>query len=324
VVNRLKKNSGPNEASPVLNDHRGRATPVAVLLIFVVLLSMGSGIYASASYFAPQASNVTVTTTIYTTTTSWTTSTIWSTVTSVVYGVWTTVQYTTSTSTVTVGGGDSYTKLLLPMDGTSGSKTFLDTSPQSHSITANGNVQIDTSQYVFGGASGKFDGTNSYLSTPRSADWAFGTGNFTIDFWVRFNSLPSNGAFMFVYSQYVNGVNQNLFGLYNSGGSYQWWFIDDLSGSRLISIEENTAIRTGVWYHIALVRSGNNWMIFQNGTQVGTTVVNSNAVTDQAAPLLIGTYNGSSGWLNGWLDEYRVSKGIARWTSNFTPPTAPY
>jgi hypothetical protein len=104
VFNRLKKNSGPNEASSVLNDRRGRAIPVAVLLIFVVLLSMVSGIYATASYFAQQASNITVTTTLYTTTTSRVTSTIWSTVTSTVLGVWTTVQYTTSTSTVTVTG----------------------------------------------------------------------------------------------------------------------------------------------------------------------------------------------------------------------------
>jgi preprotein translocase subunit SecG len=107
VFNRLKKNSGPNEPSSVLNDRRGRAIPIAVLLIFVVLLSMGSGIYASASYFAQQA-NVTVTTTIYTTTTIWTTSTIWSTATSTVLGVLTTVQYTTSTSTVTITSSTSY------------------------------------------------------------------------------------------------------------------------------------------------------------------------------------------------------------------------
>jgi len=95
----LKKNG---ETSSDLNDRRRRAIPVAVLLIFVVLLSMGSGFYASASFFAQQSPNVTVTTTIYTTTTSWTTSTIWSTVTSVVQGVLTTVAYVTSTSTVTV------------------------------------------------------------------------------------------------------------------------------------------------------------------------------------------------------------------------------
>jgi len=84
---------------------RGPSIPVAVLLIFAVLLSAGSGLYAGASFFAQQAPNVTITTTIFTTTTSWTTSTIWSIVTSVVEGVWTTVQYTTSTSTATVTYG---------------------------------------------------------------------------------------------------------------------------------------------------------------------------------------------------------------------------
>jgi len=86
---------------------KGRAIPVTVLLILTILLSVGSGLYAGASFFAQQAPNVTVTATIFTTTTSWTTSTIWSTVTSVVYGVWTTVQYTTSTSTKTVTAGTS-------------------------------------------------------------------------------------------------------------------------------------------------------------------------------------------------------------------------
>jgi hypothetical protein len=79
-----------------------------MLLILVVLLSAGSGVYAGASFFAQQGPGVTVTTTIYTTTTSWTTSTIWSTVTEVVQGVLTTVQYTTSTSTITVTGSTSY------------------------------------------------------------------------------------------------------------------------------------------------------------------------------------------------------------------------
>jgi hypothetical protein len=83
---------------------KGRAIPVTVLLILTILLSVGSGLYAGASFFAQQAPNVTITTTIFTTTTSWTTSTIWSTVTSVVEGIWTTIQYTTSTSTVTVTG----------------------------------------------------------------------------------------------------------------------------------------------------------------------------------------------------------------------------
>jgi hypothetical protein len=102
----LKKNDKLSEANPSANTRRSRSMTVSVLLLFVVLLSMVSGIYAGASFYAQQAP-VTITTTIYTTTTSWTTSTIWSTITAVVEGVWTTVQYTTSTSTVTVTGGTS-------------------------------------------------------------------------------------------------------------------------------------------------------------------------------------------------------------------------
>lgn len=83
---------------------------MAVLLVLVVLLSAGSGFYAGASFFPQQAPNVTITTTIFTATTTWTTSTIWSTVTSVVFGVWTTVQYTTSTSTVTITGPQTFTQ----------------------------------------------------------------------------------------------------------------------------------------------------------------------------------------------------------------------
>ena len=105
-----KLNKNGEAGDYVRSSRRGRSVLVAVLLILVVLLSAGSGLYAGASFFAQQAPNVTITTTIYTTTTSWTTSTIWSTVTSVVYGVWTTVQYTTSTSTVTMTlGGNTGT-----------------------------------------------------------------------------------------------------------------------------------------------------------------------------------------------------------------------
>jgi preprotein translocase subunit SecG len=96
---------------------KGRSIPVAVLLIVVVLLSAGSGIYAGASFFAQQA-NVTITTTIYTTTIIWTTSTIWFTVTSTVLGVLTTVTYTTITSTTTMTGTPTPTIVTIPTGAT--------------------------------------------------------------------------------------------------------------------------------------------------------------------------------------------------------------
>jgi len=63
-------------------------------------------------------------------------------------------------------------------------------------------------------------------------------------------------------------------------------------------------------------------MIFQDGTQVGTTLTDTDPMPDLGATLRIGTYAGATQFLNGWLDEFRVSKGVARWTSNFTPPTS--
>ena len=304
---------------------RGRSIPVAILLILVVLLSAGSGLYAGASFFAQQAPNVTVTTTIFTTTTSWTTSTIWSTVTSVIQGVWTTVEYTTSTSTVTITGGDTYTKLLLHMDGTGGSKAFLDSSPQPHTITANGNAQIDTAQSKFGGASGLFHGTGDYLSVPDSADWYFGTGDFTIDFWVRFNALPAVNTWSMFANQYADGTHRWFLALECRAGPLYLYRIFVQDGGVLVDISTaNTGVAVNTWYHVALVRSGSSWYVFQGGTQVGATATDADGVPDVAASLLIGGYGTGQHCLNGWLDEFRLSKGVARWTSNFTPPTAPY
>ncbi|MGA2237698.1 MAG: LamG domain-containing protein [Candidatus Bathyarchaeia archaeon] len=278
---------------------------VAVLLVFVVLLSASSGVYAGASFFAQQAPNVTVTTTILTTTTSWTTSTVWSTVTAVVYGVWTTVQYTTSTSTVTVTGSTSYSNAKI--------------------VTANGNARITTAQSEFGGASGLFNGNGAYLSTPDSADWYFGTGSFTIDFWIRFNALPTAGQYVLPWGQWSASPDQNTyFGVHNVAGTYYWIYqVWDVTSQTIKVDEASPGLSTNTWYHVALVRNGNSWYIFQNGAQCGTTVTNAKTVPDIAGGITIGEYGGAY-FLNGWLDEFRISKGIGRWTNNFTPPTSAY
>jgi hypothetical protein len=112
VFENLKSNSNDPPA-------KWRSISVAALLILVVLLSAGSGIYAGASFFAQQAPNMTVTTTIYTTTTSWMTSTIWSpTITMVVEAVLTTIEYTTSTSTIFVTTSSSTTATTSTRTGT--------------------------------------------------------------------------------------------------------------------------------------------------------------------------------------------------------------
>src|SRR5690554_1699309 len=83
--------------------------------------------------------------------------------------------------------------LLLHGDGTDGSTTITDNSGSAHSPTVNGNSQIDTAESQFGGASVLFDGSGDYLEYADSADWDFGTGDFTVEFWMRRNAWPTSG-----------------------------------------------------------------------------------------------------------------------------------
>jgi len=199
-------------------------------------------------------------------------------------------------------------------------------SPAVHVVTAYGNAQIDTAQSKFGGASGLFDGTGDYLSQPDSDDWNFGTGSFTIDFWVRFNNLPAAGNPAWFCAQFADWSNMWRLGLYNTAGTYSFFLQVYSGGSLIIYASKNTSpnLATATWYHLALVRSGDTFYFFQDGVLLGMGT-DTDTVPDFAGSLYIGVLeSGGNGPLNGWLDEFRVSRGVARWTSNFSPPTSAY
>lgn len=206
-------------------------------------------------------------------------------------------------------GNDAFTTLLLHCDGADAATSFPDSSQTAASISAIGNAQVDTAQSKFGGASGLFDGTGDYLSATSVAGWQLGSGDFTIDFWIRVNSGSSWGAV-------AKLAEWELYGDVN-----RWVFkVNNASNVLLI----NWTPTAGQWYHGACVRSGSGagtTVMYIDGTSIGSgTSVN---VTDGAGGLRVGG-NIQGRDLNGWMDEVRVSKGIARWTTNFTPPTAPY
>ncbi len=218
---------------------------------------------------------------------------------------------------VSATGNDSYVKLLLHMNGTDGSTTFTDSEATPKTVTANGNAQIDTAQSKFGGASGLFDGTGDYLSIPDSDDWNFGSGDFTIDLWVRLNSLAAVNA---IVSQYVSGGNDWI--LYTQGdGSVRFY----AGGATIVDMTSaSSEVTTNIWYHLAVTRNGNNWKLFKNGTQIASSAA-TGTMPDYASLLYIGAYNISLNYFfDGWLDELRISKGIARWTADFTPPSCDY
>lgn len=214
---------------------------------------------------------------------------------------------------------DAYTISLLHMNGADTSTTFTDESGKTW--TASGNAQIDTAQLKFGSASGLFDGSGDYISSADSVDWT-PSGNFTIDQWVRWNTLPTSGSYQAIFSQAENTSNAWLMFLLNSAGTYQLIFRVISGSTTIIDVSRNITVSTGTWYHIAITRSGNDFRLFLGGTQQGATVTDADAIPNYAASFILGAYN-SSNYFNGWRDEFRFSQ-TARWTANFTPPVAEY
>ncbi|RLD70376.1 MAG: hypothetical protein DRI98_08075 [Bacteroidetes bacterium] len=205
---------------------------------------------------------------------------------------------------------DSYTKLLLHFDG--------DVSDGAHVVTSNGNPQLNAATTKFDGAM-SFDGNGDYLSIPDHANWSFGSGDFTIDFWVNFNSLSSQQWFVF---QWPGGTPYWIFYLYNG----QLFYTDRDGGVGGSDMETGAGVfaSTGVWYHVAFVRNGSTPYIFIDGISQSLTIVNPfiSTMPDISSPLIIG--GRTDRWVDGYMDELRISKGIARWTSNFTPESGPY
>lgn len=219
-------------------------------------------------------------------------------------------------------GSNANMKLLLHADGTNGSTTFVDSSASAHAVTSNGGAQIDTAQSVFGGSSASFNGISSYLSVPDSADWDFGTGDFTIDCWVNFNSVSVDSIFL---GQYMDPNNRWYFRYSSGNGGLQFYNVDASTTRASYLGTWSPSINT--WYHIALVRNGSDFYMFVNGNALiltTYTAISTNSLADLPSFLSVGNYGGATNFLNGHLDELRIVKGTAVWTSNFTPPVAPY
>lgn len=218
-------------------------------------------------------------------------------------------------------GIDDFTVLCLHGDGADASTSFPDAA-RSHAMTARGNAQVDTAQSKFGGSAILLDGTGDWVDTPDHADWDFGAGDFTIDTFARFNSVPGGAAACFL-SQWVITGNQQAWRLEYNPFTAGFHFEYSTTGADNPQFSKTWAPSTSTWYHIAVVRFGNSFYCFVDGTQLGSTDTLSATIFNSNAVLQIGARDGGDNF-NGWLDEVRISKGIARWTANFTPPTEAY
>lgn len=206
--------------------------------------------------------------------------------------------------------------LLLHMDGNDNSTTFTDVSLNPKTVSVNGGAKISVAQSKFGGASAYFDGDGDYLALSASDDWDFGTGNFTIEMWVYLLSHgspnPSDG-----YNHYFSVVNQNTFSFKSHNQGYY------LYANNNTQVSSTTAPVLNTWQHIALVRNDTSLKIFINGTESGSATIASNTSYGANQPAYIG-YGWTGEFLHGYIDEFRITKGVARYTDNFATSVIPF
>ena len=225
------------------------------------------------------------------------------------------------------GSGGSGTVIVY--DGTTYTQ-FVSGSP--HTITANGDAKnIRVSNHSVGANAdahiigpkigtgcGAFDGTGDYLSVADSADWTFGTGDFTLESWINITNTEQT-----LFSQYADASNRWYLTIDNRDAQQSIAFYHHGASC---SIETSTGAWPGVhqWTHLAFVRASGVIKVYVDGvSQTLGTNTNPNAdLTDIAAALRIGDYNGGNQF-NGYLDEIRISNS-ARYTANFTPDTTAF
>lgn len=207
--------------------------------------------------------------------------------------------------------------------GSYNGQSFIDSSSSAHPITAT-NVAQSSSQSVAGGMSADFNGDPAYLQMPDSEDWNFGDKYFTIDFWVYFKDFNGTHGNPYLMGQsnggtagwhcdmswdliYNNGTRQLGFQWYPTGcvGVYGNWQHE--------GYQFPWNAETGKWYHVVLMKNGNELKAFVDCSQIGATQTITSAAHNSTRAFRVGWVDAFwySSWLSGYIDELRIAKGGA-------------
>lgn len=213
----------------------------------------------------------------------------------------------------------SNVSLLLHMDGANGSTTFTDSSGTPKTVTAYGNAQISTDQSKYGGASGLFDGAGDYLTIPQNSAFDLGIGDFTIDLWFRPTAVNVYHALL-----YTGAYETGQFSLrVTDTGRLQTFINNGTNGYGLVT--GSTQLTAGSWSFISVSCNAGVIRVFLNGnletSKENTSYIYNSSLLYIGAQVASGTPALSP---SGHIEEFRITKGVARYTANFTPPTAPF
>jgi hypothetical protein len=215
--------------------------------------------------------------------------------------------------------------LQLPFDGADGDTSTASNAIDPLAVSFFGTAQLDDAQKKFGDTSLVLDGNSDYLTIGTVANWKFlhdGTEDYTAEFWFRVNAATGTTQIL-----YDTGLSTTMRGasayIVDSSGTLTLTALvaRGTSGTYAAQVNGATALSTGTWYHCAVVVSGTQLELFLNGSSEGTATIASPSVSNCQYPLNIGRYQqGNSAWFNGHIDDFRVTKGVARYLGDFAPP----
>lgn len=218
---------------------------------------------------------------------------------------------------------------LAGFNGIDEATSFTEESSNAAVATFNGSAQLDTDQKQFGTTSARFDETTSdSITFPDLAAYDLGSGDFTIEMFLRFAILPFSNNKMDWIGQWDNSgpaeKSWSMQLLFNFGSPlFRWLHSTNGTTTLVYSVAWTPVIDT--WYHVAFTRDGDSVRFFVDGVQQGSTgTLSSITLNASDETLLLGGLNNGGALINnldGWLDEVRITKGLARYTSNFTAPT---
>jgi hypothetical protein len=208
-------------------------------------------------------------------------------------------------------------RLLLQGDGANGATTTTDSSGYHRTISMVGGAQLSSTQSKFGGTSMQFGTLGSHVMVPNSTDFDLGSSNFTIEWWQYLNAFTMNAeSFQRItptsYQEFLEGGDGSVEAYVGNSGGFFYLY--------------PPVLVLNAWQHLAMVRNGNVFTFYANGV-AKSTFTTASASSAGTSPLYIGgTPSPSVGYpsINGYIDGFRWTHGIARYTTGFTPPTAAF
>ena len=208
--------------------------------------------------------------------------------------------------------------LLLYGEGVNGGTVITDSGPNAFTPLVVSDVTTNTAEFKYGSSSLAFN--NGYVTYPADTSFDIGSGNFTFEGYFRFRSTTQVAPLFAQYGSLspVTDFSMQAYWSQTQNVLYLVWTLDGVN--RSINGLGSFAPTINTWYHIAYVRSSGQIRVYVDGVQTGSTKNMAGSIYASSSDVQIGGGFGV-GFL-GDMDDVRFTKGVARYTSNFTPPAA--